>query len=503
MPRLILRGLLFTFLALPAATLAASVTLTADSTSPDPADPTPAYTVIRKVLGPSGFNTPDCTHPDFGPHITQEIDADLGRIFLFHSHVTPDGDMCVSTNHPRNEIKVDAQSDNYLKAFNGDRVSYRWRFRLPPGFQSSYNFTYVHQIKAANGDTLLPLIAFNLQKGRNGAPDTFGVNHADSAGIRTTLSRIDLTPFLGEWVEAYERVTADTHGHYALTLRRERDHALLLDYNNDDIDMWRFSGTTFIRPKWGLYRSVDNPQFLRDEAVAFKSFCLAKGDDECTAVGQVDAPVFSPAPGQYDSATTVTLASASAGASIRYTSDGSTPDCGNGTLYSAPLQLTRSTTLQAVACQSGLADSPVASGSYVIYSAPVKVPLAPPAASASSSADSNHRPAASLDANYSSYWAANGDGQWLSYDLGTVRTLSHARIAWFKGTQARVSFELQTSLDGVTFTPVLSGQSSGTTAAFETYDFPDVSARYLRIVGHGNSVNGWNLVAETEIYALP
>lgn len=498
-----LRGLLLSCLALPVAAVAASVTLSADGASADPADPAPAYALIRGVLGPTGFNTPDCTHPDFGPHITLASDAEAGRIFVFHSHVTPDGDMCVTTNHPRNEIKVDAQSASYLKAFNGDRVSYRWRFRLPPGLQSSYNFTYIHQIKAADGDTLLPLIAFNLQKGRSGAPDTLGINHADSAGIRTTLSRIDLSPLLGEWVEAYERITADTHGRYALTLRRERDHALLLDYSNDDIDMWRFSGTTFIRPKWGLYRSVANPQYLRDEAVAYKSFCLAKGDDECAAVGQVDAPVFSPTPGQYGGNTVVTLSTASAGASIRYTSDGSPPDCGNGTVYSAPLLLTRSTTLQAVACQSGFADSPVASGSYLIYSAPLKVPLDPAAASASSSADSNHRPTASLDGNYATYWAASGDGQWLSYDLGQLRKLSHARIAWFKGNQARASFEIQASPDGLSFTPILSGLSSGTTTALETYDFPDVSARYLRIVGHGNSVNSWNLVSEAEIYELP
>lgn len=498
-----LRGLLLPLLILPPAALAASVTLTADSSSSDPADPAPAYAIIRNVLGPSGFNTPDCTHPDFGPHITLASDADRGRVFVFHSHVTPDGDMCVSTNHPRNEIKVDAQSASYFKAFNGDRVSYRWRFRLPTGFQSSYNFTYIHQIKAADGDTLLPLIAFNLQKGRNGAPDSLGINHADSAGIRRTLARIDATPLLGEWIDAYERVTADTHGRYALTLRRERDSAVLLDYSNDDIDMWRFSGTTFIRPKWGLYRSVDNPQYLRDEAVAYKSFCLAKGDDECAAVGQVDAPVFSPAPGQYGGNTVVTLATSSAGASIRYTSDGSTPDCGNGTVYSAPLLLTRSTTLQAVACQSGLADSPVATGSYLIYEAPVKVALAPAAATASGSSDGNHRPAASVDGNYGTYWAASGDGQWISYDTGQVRILSHVRIAWYKGNQARESFELQASVDGISFTPLLSGQSSGTTAALETYDFPDVAARYLRIVGHGNSVNSWNLVAETEVYALP
>jgi len=65
-----------------------------------------------------------------------------------------------------------------------------------------------------------------------------------------------------------------------------------------------------------------------------------------------------------------------------------------------------------------------------------------------------------------------------------------------------MSFEIQTSDDGSSFTTVYSGQSSGTTTAVETYDFPDVSARYVRILGHGNTVNSGILIAETEIHGL-
>jgi hypothetical protein len=40
-------------------------------------------------------------------------------------------------------------------------------------------------------------------------------------------------------------------------------------------------GSTFVRPKWGIYRSLNNPSYLRDEAVLFQYFCLAKGTDDC------------------------------------------------------------------------------------------------------------------------------------------------------------------------------------------------------------------------------
>lgn len=500
-----LRGIpfaLLALLALPLPALAAGLLLSADTDSPVPDDPTPAYTVIKQVLGRTGFNTPDCTHPEFGPHIRFENDASLGRVFAFHLHVAPDGDMCFNTNHPRNEIKVDAQSPDYLKVYHNDTATYRWLFRLPPGFQSSYNFTYIHQIKAVDGDTLKPLIAFNTQRGRNGAPDRFMLNHVDSAGVRRTLRSIDLTPLQGEWVEAQEKLTADTHGHYSLTLTRVRDQARLLDYRSDDIDMWRFSGTTFIRPKWGFYRSVDNPQYLRDDQVNYKRFCLAKGDDECPGTEQAAAPVFTPAPGAYASAQTVALTTATGGAGIRYSDDGSSPDCAAaGNAYSAPLTIAATTTLRAIACLEGVPASPLSTGTFTIGATPLRFSIPAAAVTASASAG-GYPPAASVDSDLASAWAASGAGQWIRYDLQAPQTVSHVGVAWYRGDKGRMSFEIQTSDDGSSFTTVYSGQSSGTTTAVETYDFPDVSARYVRILGHGNSVNSWNLIAETEIHGL-
>jgi hypothetical protein len=49
--------------------------------------------------------------------------------------------------------------------------------------------------------------------------------------------------------------------------------------------MWR-SGTTFIRPKWGIYRSLNNQSQLRDELVRFDDFSLDKG----TATNLPSAP---------------------------------------------------------------------------------------------------------------------------------------------------------------------------------------------------------------------
>jgi hypothetical protein len=81
---------------------------------------------------------------------------------------------------------------------------------------------------------------------------------------------------------------------------------------------------------------------------------------------QVAAPTFSPGGGSYSTAQTVTISSTTSGASIRYTTDGSTPTSTTGTLYSGPVTISVTTTLKAIAYASGMTDSTVTSATYTI-----------------------------------------------------------------------------------------------------------------------------------------
>ncbi|HEY3711847.1 MAG TPA: chitobiase/beta-hexosaminidase C-terminal domain-containing protein [Amycolatopsis sp.] len=83
------------------------------------------------------------------------------------------------------------------------------------------------------------------------------------------------------------------------------------------------------------------------------------------ATGTAASPTFSPAGGNYAGAQTVTLTTATSGASIRYTTDGSTPTA-SSTLYSAPISVPTSRTISAIAIKSGSANSPVTSATYTI-----------------------------------------------------------------------------------------------------------------------------------------
>jgi hypothetical protein len=240
---------------------------------------TDAYTRIKGVLGASP-ETPDCSHPQFGPHITQAVDDDLKKyVFVFNIHVTPDNDRCVNFDRQRLEIKTEGSSPDYVKGFLNDTVTFRWKFKLPSGFQPSTSFTHIHQIKAFDGDDGAPIITLTPRKA---SPNSLQLIHIDSTGTTTFLTSTDLAPFVGIWVEAYEKITYNTHGKYSLVLNRLSDGAQLFSYSNDDIDMCR-NGTTVVRPKWGIYRSLDHPDQLRDEQVLFDHFCLAKGTDDCVS----------------------------------------------------------------------------------------------------------------------------------------------------------------------------------------------------------------------------
>jgi hypothetical protein len=350
-------------------------------------------------------------------------------------------------------------------------------------------------------------------------------------------------------------------------------------------------------------------------------------------------PSFSPAGGTYSTAQTVTVTTASAGASIRYTTDGSTPSATVGTVYSGPITIGATTTMKAIAYRTGWtsssirtasytinlagpqtfeaesltravsgatasvgADASASGGSLVYFSADgandyveftlpnitagtyqiklrykahpnrgqhtlrangtqvggtldqyaatagfaehtfgnatfatggsqalrltstgkqaaagaftisadsfILTPQATPAkfsiagSAVLASADDGNVPANAVDGSLATRWSAQGDGQWIRFDLGSTKTIGYVKLAFYNGDTRTSTFDVQTSPDGTTWTTRASPTSSGTTTGLETFDFTDVSARYVRILGHGNSVNLWNSYTEVEMWGF-
>ncbi len=80
-------------------------------------------------------------------------------------------------------------------------------------------------------------------------------------------------------------------------------------------------------------------------------------------VHTAEMPIISPNGGNVFEPTTVTITCATEDANIYYTLDGSTPDA-NATLYTAPFEVTTTTTVKAIAIKAGYTNSNVATATY-------------------------------------------------------------------------------------------------------------------------------------------
>jgi hypothetical protein len=76
-------------------------------------------------------------------------------------------------------------------------------------------------------------------------------------------------------------------------------------------------------------------------------------------------PTFAPGPGGYGHAQSVTISDATPGATIYYTTDGTTPTTGSPQ-YSGPISVGTNMTINAIATATGFVQSAVATGTYVI-----------------------------------------------------------------------------------------------------------------------------------------
>jgi len=255
----------------------AQVTLNADGP-----DGLGTYELITKALAPGTTNAaveaPDAIHPRFGRHITEVYDDDLKKyVFEFYLHVTntpPDNEPVKGkTDRQRVEIKSFEPSPDNLKGTIGETVQYKWRFKIPAGFQPTKDFTHIHQIKAVDGDAGNPLFTLTLRKITNGSNQLELIYVKDEATKMIKYQTVDMSVFEGTWVEATETIKVGLKGTYAITIKKVSDRTTLLNYSNSNIQTIR-ADNSFIRPKWGMYRSLKDIANMKDETMRFSDFSI-------------------------------------------------------------------------------------------------------------------------------------------------------------------------------------------------------------------------------------
>ena len=258
------------FTAIPPPTAVQSSTLVLEANGEDN-----TYALMTSFLAPgySPLEPPDCNHGSFGNHIDEVYDEALEKhVFRFHIHTSPDNDRCINFDRQRNEIKTYDKSPENLLGRQGETVVYQWKFKLPEGFQSSPNFTHIHQLKSVGGNyESMPMYTLTTRKGN---PDRLELRYAETDS-QVTLHQTPLSPLINTWIGVTETIEYTTNGSYSIELIDLVTNEVLFNYTSNQKVNWRPNGE-FVRPKWGIYRSLINQQDLRDEQVRFADFSFTE-----------------------------------------------------------------------------------------------------------------------------------------------------------------------------------------------------------------------------------
>ena len=106
-----------------------------------------------------------------------------------------------------------------------------------------------------------------------------------------------------------------------------------------------------------------------------------------------------------------------------------------------------------------------------------------------------------IDGNFSTRWSADTAGAYIEIDLGEVKDLSGVAVAFMDGSKRYSTYEILVSENNFDYDRIFSGKSTGVTEEYEYLPAP-VRARYIRLVGYGNTENEWNSVTELAAFTL-
>lgn len=131
---------------------------------------------------------------------------------------------------------------------------------------------------------------------------------------------------------------------------------------------------------------------------------------------------------------------------------------------------------------------------------PVDAKITVPAANVTASTSDANVPSRAVDGSLSTRWSGEGDGAWIQFDLGSNKTVAYVKVAFYDAVNRIFTFDIQTSENGTTWTTQNTGLQNATNNNLQTFDMTDSTARYVRLIGHGNTKNAWNSYTEVEVW---
>ena len=103
------------------------------------------------------------------------------------------------------------------------------------------------------------------------------------------------------------------------------------------------------------------------------------------------------------------------------------------------------------------------------------------------------------DNDLSTRFTMSSDDAYLIYDLGSVKRIDNIGVAVWKASERTTSYDIAVSDDKTNWTTIYSGSNTIKTDTVELKNINPVSARYVKIIGHGNSVNNYTNILEFAI----
>jgi len=180
--------------------------------------------------------------------------------------------------------------------------------------------------------------------------DTSGVFHAFllSAGTTATTATPSFIPPAGTYSSAQTVTISDATAGATI-------------FFTSDGSTPTTASTMFTAPipinSTGTIKAIATAPGLANSAVATAVYTIAP---------PVATPTFSVPSGTYTSSQTVAISDATAGATIFYTTDGSTPSSTTSTQYTGPISVKVTETIKAIATATGFANSAMATANYTI-----------------------------------------------------------------------------------------------------------------------------------------
>lgn len=253
----------------------------------------------------------------------------------------PDPTFSVSSDGAQNGIAWAVRSDQFNS--NGPAVLYAWDANDLTNtiYESDTNATRDHA-GAANKFSIPVVTNGKVYVAAHGEVDVYGLLNGQS----TTAAPL-ISPNGGTF-SASQSVTLSSATPSAAIF-------YTLDGTTPTPASTEYAGPITISADTNLKAIASAPGFLQS-SVSSAVF---------TFTTQAAPVIFAPGGGTYGAAQNVTLSDADASAKIYYTTDGSTPSA-SSTLYSAPIHVTVSETIKAIAIDPALQNSNVTTAAYVI-----------------------------------------------------------------------------------------------------------------------------------------